>query len=183
MISPGDYFAAEGDVSSGASRYDNNTAVDFNYSMYHGGNWGGGVNSDAVYVNGGSLQLTEAWQGIGAFTHFWTPAWKSTLWGSYLAQKYNSTANTALCLAEGLTSACNNNWNVWGVGLRTEWAATNSLSLGVEVLYAELDGLSTPSGTIALAANGTKPAGTYNITDQNNVGVRFRITRAFNPGP
>jgi hypothetical protein len=72
-------------------------------------------------------------------------------------------------------------WSAWGLGLRTEWAATKNLSIGLEVLYAELNSASTPTGTATLALNGSKPAGTYTIADQDQVAIRFRATRNFYP--
>ncbi len=32
-----------------------------------------------------------------AYTHNWNAAWKSTLWGSYMAQSYNTAGNNLLC--------------------------------------------------------------------------------------
>jgi opacity protein-like surface antigen len=72
-------------------------------------------------------------------------------------------------------------WSVWGIGLRTEWAATKNLTLGVEVLYSELNSASTPTNTITLGANSTKPGGVYTVADQDQVAIRFRATRNFVP--
>jgi hypothetical protein len=79
------------------------------------------------------------------------------------------------------TPGCDMDWSVWGIGLRTEWAATKNLSFGVEVLYSELNSASTPTNTIVLGANGTKPAATYTVADQDQVAIRFRATRNFYP--
>jgi hypothetical protein len=78
-------------------------------------------------------------------------------------------------------AGCDMDWSVWGVGLRTEWKATKNLALGVEVLYSELNSASSSTGVIGLIANGTKPAGAYTISDQDQVAVRFRATRSFYP--
>ena len=50
---------------------------------------------------GNDLQLTTAWNVNAAYTHFWDPAWKSTLWGAYMAVNFNSTANILLCGKRG----------------------------------------------------------------------------------
>ena len=173
------------------------------YLRYEGSSFGFGELADAVYggtVAGGTasnLELTTAWNVNAAFTHFWTPAWKSTLWGSYTAYDYNGRANAMLCAGyaafgsagTGTTAVagnCNMDWTMWGLGLRTEWAATKNLSIGLEVLYANLDSASlrsaiAPPGTVALSANGTKPASLYTIADQDIWAVRFRVNRNFYP--
>ena len=101
MIAKGDYFEAEVDYTQGALRYLNNTALVWNYVKYNGNTIGYGLNADAVYGAAGGigndLQLTTAWNVNAAYTHFWDPSWKSTLWGAYMAVNFNSTANILLC--------------------------------------------------------------------------------------
>jgi hypothetical protein len=204
MFAAGDYFAAEVDYSKGALRYLSHTTNVGDYFRYEGSSVGFGVLSDAVYggtVAGGNasnLELTTAWNVNAAFTHFWTPAWKSTLWGSYTDYSYNNRANAMLCAGyaafgaagSGTTATagggCNMDYTMWGLGLRTEWAATKNLSIGLEVLYANLDTASfrsiiAPPGTVALSANGTKPASLYTLSDQDIWAVRFRVNRNFYP--
>jgi hypothetical protein len=189
MIGRGDYFQAEVDYTKGASRYSNMTATTWDYSMWQGSTIGFGFNSDAVYggaVGAGatSLELTETWAVNAAYTHFWTPAWKSTLWGSYMAVRYNSSANNMMCSGGGTTAAaaagCDMDWNVWGIGLRTEWAATKNLSIGLEVLYANLDSAAVGAGAIAVALPAGKTAATA-VDDMDTWAVRFRVNRNFYP--
>jgi hypothetical protein len=197
MIGPGDYFQAEVDYTQGASRYANATAVVFDYRMYDGNTFGFGINSDAVY--GGSpaggapsaLELTTAWAVNAAYTHYWNAQWKSTLWGSYLAQSYNDRANAMLCSAIGdgagngtaavANPGCDMNWSLWGVGLRTQWAVSSTFQIGLEVLYANLNSASTSTGFIGLGTNSTKPATAYRVDDQDNWAVRLRVNRDFYP--
>ncbi|MGE0061326.1 MAG: porin [Xanthobacteraceae bacterium] len=197
MLGAGDFLQVEVDYTKGASRYSNSTAATFDMSKYDGTTFGWGFETDAVYggtlagANGSNVELTSTWALNAAYTHFWTPALKSTLWGSYREVNYNNSANAMLCSGLGLgtgsgtgaaaTAGCDMDWSAWGLGLRTEWAATKNLSIGLEVLYAELNSASTPTGTIALAGNGTKPAATYTVADQDQVAIRFRATRNFYP--
>jgi hypothetical protein len=197
MIGPGDFFMAEVDYTQGASRYSNHTSGVFDYRMYDGNSFGFGFNSDAVYggspIGGGpsALELTTTWNVAAAYTHNWNAAWKSTLWGSYMAQSYNSNANAMLCSAIGdgagsgifavANPGCDMDWSVWGVGLRTQWAVSSSFQVGLEVLYANLNSANTSTGLIGLTANGTKPAGVYRVDDQDNWSVRLRVNRDFYP--
>ena len=72
-------------------------------------------------------------------------------------------------------------WNVWGAGLRTQWAVSSTFQIGLEVLYAKLQSASTSTGTILLGSNSTKPGGTYRVDDQDNWAFRFRVNRDFYP--
>ena len=183
MIGAGDYFQAEVDYTQGASRYSNATAVVFNYVEYNGNTVGYGFNSDAVYVTGSQLELTTSWAVNAAYTHNWNAAWKSTLWGSYMAMLYNTNANNMLCTgtAAGASGSCNMDWAIWGAGLRTQWAVSSTFQIGLEVLYAHLDSAQEFLSTPQINANGTKPAGVYHSGDIDNWAVRLRVNRDFYP--
>ena len=94
------------------------------------------------------VELTTAWAVAAAYTHMWDPAWKSTLWGNYEAVSYNSTrmrccARIGAGTGRPLSFGCDNDWAAWGVGLRTEWAVSNSFQMGVEVMYQALQSATT----------------------------------------
>jgi hypothetical protein len=183
MIGPGDYLQAEFDYTQGASRYSNHTLGTFNYIEYNGNKLGYGFNSDAVFFAGSALELTTAWTVNAAYTHNWNAAWKSSLFGSYMAMDYNSNANLLMCGgAAAVAAGCNQDWAIWGAGLRTQWAVSSTFQIGLEVLYAKLDSASSAGGVIFQnAANGAKPAGFYADGDINNWAVRLRVNRDFYP--
>jgi hypothetical protein len=173
------------------------TAATWDYSAYSGNQFGFGYNTDAVYGgtlaagNASNLELTTQWGVNAAYTHNWNAAWKTTLWGSYLAQNYGSSGNAMLCSAVGngtgagitavATPGCDMDWSLWGVGARTQWNVTKDFYLGLEVLYANLKSATTSTGFITLTGNGTKPAGVYTIQDQDQWAVRFRAHKDFYP--
>lgn len=197
MIGKGDYFQAEASYTQGAVRYNSHNFLVGDYAKYDGNSIGFGVFSDAVYGGsvaagtGSDLELTSAWSVNAAYTHNWNAAWKTTLWGSYMSVMYGDRANAMLCswVGQGAGSGtaavaaagCDMDWQTWSVGLRTQWNVTSDFYLGLEVLYANLNSISTGSGTIALGGNGTKPAGTYSLSDQDNWAVRFRAHKDFYP--
>jgi hypothetical protein len=135
--------------------------------------------------------VCTTWSVNAAFTHHWNPAWKTTLWGSYLAASFNDQANNMLCdrlngggnpgTAAVAVTGCDMNWDVWGAGLRTEWAVSKTFSLGVSVIYSNLNSATNTNNLVTAGGSGGKPAGTYTISDQDNWAVRFRATRAFYP--
>ena len=53
--------------------------------------------------------------------------------------------------------------------------------MGVDVLYQKLISQTSATGTVALAANGAKPAGVCQIADQSSWVGTFRIQRDFLP--
>jgi Porin subfamily len=200
MIRKGDYFEVEADYTQGASRYTNMAAAVWDFSMYDGNSFGFGKETDAVYggtVAAGtatSLELTTTWAVNAAYTHFWNSQWKSTLWGSYRATSYSGLGNALLCTymgngngAGGLgtlavaTPGRDNDWSIWGVGLRTQWAISSSFYMGLEVLYTNLQSASTWNGLVTLGAQGGKPGGLYTVEDQESWAVRLRVHRDFYP--
>ena len=44
-----------------------------------------------------SVQLTTAWSFSAAFEHFWTPALRTSVYGSYIDVSHNATANDLMC--------------------------------------------------------------------------------------
>ena len=196
MLAMGDYLTMEGNYTEGATRYlDNggNTTED----ILNGGNQAFGVMSDCVF--GGTIaaatatgcNLTTGWSFNGGFEHYWTPQWHQSLTGNYMQIKYNSQANAILCTAGGFgfgvgtlataTPGCNVNWSEWGIGSRLQWDVTKTLYLGVEVIYNQLQGGSTATGTLGnFALTGAAP-GTLVAGSESNWSFTARIHRDFLP--
>ncbi len=198
MIGQGDYFQAQVNYTEGALKYIFQ-AQNFNYGRTDGVGAGWGVLSDAVY--GGtltgtgfaaatSLELTTAWNFNAAYEHFWSPRWRTSLYGGYAQVSYGSTANSLLCLATGTTAAvvngCDMDWNTWWVGSRTQWNVTKDFYMGVDVLYSKLQSANVGNTNFGNGI-GTVPAAVANggtvvpAKDIDNVSVRFRVHRDFYP--
>ena len=112
--------------------------------------------SDGVYGgtifagNATSVQLTTAWGVNAGYEHFWSPQWRTSLYGGYAETNYNATANALLCTllwcrhwtghTLALASAgCDNNWNQWWIGSRTQWNITKDFYMGVDVAYTKFE--------------------------------------------
>jgi Porin subfamily len=204
----GDYLSAQVIYTQGALRYifqnPNN-----NFWIQDGGSAAFGVLSDAVY--GGniatgtatSLQLTTAWGINAGYEHFWNPRWRTSLYGGYTNVEYNGQANAILCVMEGsganvLTgtaalagAGCDNNWQSWWIGSRTQWNVTKDFYMGLDVAYLKVNSMSTTTG---LLAGGTVTAGVAagaipgntnaflrGVSDQDIWMARFRVHRDFYP--
>jgi len=199
MITQGDWFQAQVNVTQGALKYLFNTQTT-NYGDVQGGGEAWGVMSDCVYGGSSSAagavsttgcQLTSAWGVNAGYEHFWTPALHSDLYGAYYQVTYGASANAMLCSAEGggngagvgsaavATAGCNNSWSTWGIGSRTQWDVTKTFYLGVEVLYEKLKSAQTFNGVVAgtgIAANSAAF-----VSDQSNWVVAVRAHRDFLP--
>jgi hypothetical protein len=195
MITQGDWFQAQVNVTQGALRYLFNTP-NTNFGDVMGAGESYGVLSDCVYggtVTGATstgCQLTSAWGFNAGYEHFWTPALHSDVYGAWYQVKYGTSANNMLCGIEGngggvgstalAGAGCNNNWSTWGIGSRTQWDVTKTFYLGVEVLYqqmksATLNAAGTVAAPVAFGA-AVNQAGT-----ESNWVVAIRAHRDFLP--
>jgi hypothetical protein len=96
MIGRGDYLQAQVNYTQGALRYLFQTP-NTNWGKADGAAAGWGVVADAAYFLATELQLTKAWKVNAAYEHFWSPAWRTSLYGGYAAISYNRLANSILC--------------------------------------------------------------------------------------
>jgi len=177
MITQGDWFQAQANYTQGAAKYTNN-GNNTNYAKADGMADAVGVMSDCVFggavagaATAGGCQLTTAWDVSASYEHFWTPAVHESFFGAYNGVSYNSSANAMLCSVAGFsggtfgatavaTPGCSNNWTYWTAGSRLQWDVTKSFYLGVEALYTQLNGATTPTGAAGgYAFTGTGASG------------------------
>jgi hypothetical protein len=191
----GDQFGMQAVYTVGAMGYATRATGPF--ELYGGGNQAGfGWATDGIFTSAGggsSVELTTVWGVNGFYQHFWNPKWRTSIHGGYEEVDYNSTAAGFICGAAGVGGAvaaptgvamtavsnCSPNFSWWEVGSRTQWNPHPDLDIGVDVVWEHLN--TAFAGTATLAANGARPAGTYSISDQDEVSVYFRIQRNFLP--
>ena len=160
--------------------------------------------SDCVYAgttaigNQTGCMLTSAWGINAGYEHYWTPAWHTSLYGAYYAVSYGKgtgSANANLCSASGFGNTlagtlavagagCDNNWQTWGIGSRTQWDVTKTFYLGVEVLYQNLHSAQTGTGSVVGPAGFASYAfggATVNEANSSNWMVSIRAHRDFLP--
>jgi len=202
MWGPGDYFQAEINYTQGALRYLNITNGGGNFYMERGNTVGYGVLSDAVFggtvagANTTNMNLTTAWGFNASYEHFWSPDWRTSIYGAVESVKYNSQANALLCAAEGqantnqaaagatsiANAGCNNNFDFWAVGSRTQWNVTKTFYMGVDVAYGKLHSASSSTGFNPVNGSGTGCAiGQCSVGDRSNWTARFRVHKDFYP--
>ena len=225
MIAQGDYFQGEVNYTQGALRYLDHTGNAPTLFYERGNGAAYGLMSDCVYgatvhqasaatqpstlavlTNQTGCQLTTGWSFNASYEHYWTPQFRESFFGGYMAVRYNTQANNMLCAytADGGIHAdfgtaatpqagCNNNWNIWSVGTRFQYDFTKTLYIGAEFLY---QGLDTATGLGGANNNtlGSILAGQFNtatttsginsntpLKDMQNLAVTVRIHKDFLP--
>jgi hypothetical protein len=200
----GDYFQWQATYAQGATRYVAVTpAGSYSPVQFNGANFGYGLFSDGVYsVATGDVQLTTVWGVNAAYDHLWLPNFRTSIYGSWLTNRYNDAANAAICASQlvaapgaitfaggvagqafpGSSTGCNNNWNWWTIGSRTQYNFTPWFYVGFDVIYQKLETASRDAVVTYTAAGGTaKPTTLYTIQDQDNYGLRIRVHRDIVP--
>jgi Porin subfamily len=202
FFSQGDYIQTQFNYTQGALRYVFQTP-NSNWAVNDGSQASLGVLSDGVF-NGvlgatgalapSDVELTTAWNVNAAYEHFWSPRWRTSLYGGYAAVSYGGAAQNFLCT--GLNTAplatanvgCDMNWQTWWAGSRTQWNITKDFYMGLDVMYSKLQGANIGSGLVtgggavvvanrALLVGG----GTAQAEDFDNWSFRFRVHRDFYP--
>jgi hypothetical protein len=197
MIGQGDYFQAQANYAQGASRYVIYTP-NFNYGFAEGQNQAFGVLSDAVFggttpANGTGLNLTTAWGVNAAYEHFWNPQWKTSVYGGYAQIRYGSQANALLCVAEGngaigstagvgalAAAGCDNDWNTYWIGSRTQWNVTSDFYLGLDIMYQKLQSASLAGGVLTTPVQ-IANTGANTVSNEDVWEFRFRVHKDFYP--
>jgi hypothetical protein len=92
-------------------------------------------------------------------------------------------SNSQALLAASTAATCNNSFDAWWVGSRTQWNVTADTYLGIDVLYQKLDsansgGVFTPTSVYptTLAGVAIKQA-----SSMDNWSARFRAHKDFYP--
>jgi hypothetical protein len=204
----GDYFQFQVNYTQGAVRYAAFTNPGANSPVqFNGANLGYGFFSDGVFSNAtGEVQLTTAWGINAAYDHLWTPQLRTSIYASYLRVEYGNNANLAICNAQttpnfagtGLATpsavagaiafnalqvaqgACNNNFNWWQLGSRTQYNFTPWFYVGFDVIYQKLESASA-GAQVTWTSNTAKPTAFYTVQNQDNYGLRIRVHRDIVP--
>src|SRR5262245_47368760 len=146
-LGPGDHFGGSINYGQGAAAYSGGSNLN-SPGLFAGGNQVAlGVITDAIYVNGGQLQLTTAWSATTGYEHF------STTWyGQYAQVRYNDTVINSRLFCNGVapvtvaqsitvaaTVRCDPGFNYWTVGSHTDWYPVAGFRLAVDVQYVRIE--------------------------------------------
>jgi hypothetical protein len=172
MLGTGDYIIAQATYANGAMQYAGSN-INGGFALTSGStvsvaaasNNYFGQEDDATVVGAG-LDKTKAWSVTGGFEHFWTPMWKTSLYGAYGQLRYSAAASAVLAPATALAGS-SANWSYTQVGSRTTWTPVANLDLSLEAMYNHL--------------NGAYATGTANYGNRDWASGIFRVQRNFWP--
>lgn len=189
----GDSINVSGVYTNGASRYNFQQYLSTTYAMYGGSNLPGayqslgiGGVSDSVFVAGAGQELTTTYGLRGGYTHNWDPHWNTSIYGAWAAVRYNGTAKGYICGAFVATLAlssgvggCNPDFNYSTIGTMTIWTPVKNLAFSADLAYTMLDQKYASGSTVTLPVQSgiAKPAGLYELKDQNALTLMFRAQR------
>ncbi|MDI4234135.1 porin [Bradyrhizobium sp. Arg237L] len=189
---PGDTFNISVGYANGASRYVIGGVSPNSFAMYGGTSLPGayqsiafGGSGDAVFAGtsaatGTGLVKSNLWGVRGAFTHNWDPYFNTALFGSYSAARWGSAGAAVICNAAvraSISGVCNPDFNIAQVGMITRWTPVKNLTFSGEIMYMLLE--QKHSGTITLPGTAPKPAGVYQLKNQDTVVGMLRVQRNF----
>ena len=143
------------------------------WAIAHENSIGVGWVQDGIYDNNipnfgagkTPIELTSAWSVTAGYEHFWSPRWRTSLYGGYTRVWYDQNATNIinqhlptppagglacgvavegavfppLAIGNGQGNSCTPNFSFWQVGSRTQWNVTKDFFMGVDVLYTHLN--------------------------------------------
>jgi hypothetical protein len=149
---------------------------------------------DGVYNNGGSIQLTNAWEVDAWYEHYWSPLWRTSLFGAYSKIMYGGTGSALLygglsnpaqnalgVLTATPGTAPNMDFAIAQIGTKTSWMPVKDLTFSAEVIYSRL--MPSYSGTFTNGAtqgvSGAAPGAIYTVGSQNIFNGAVQVIRSF----
>jgi hypothetical protein len=204
---PGDSFKAEASFAHGAAKYVWGGTLDTigagrfaRTSGPMGGTMAFGYVLDGIYTgtnaaNGTNIQLSNAWEVSAFYEHYWSPQWRTSLFGNYSSISYGANADAALIanlsnpvlypaghfVAAAGTNGGSMKFATAQVGTKTSWTPVKDLTFSGEFIYSRmmtnLTGtfVNTTAGAIPGAAAGT----TYTLGSQNVYTGAVQVLRSF----
>ena len=187
----GDTINMTGGYANGAARYILGGVSGNGFGLFGGSNVAGAyqkvswaTNADGIFSPGTGISKTNTYGFQGAFTHNWDPHWATSIFGSYVAQRYGSTGGALYCAGmanviagQGATYTCNPDFNLSQIGSYTSWTPVKNLTFSAEVLYSYIK--QNMTGTAVLSPGGLTPTTTYAFGNQGTVSGLLRVQRVF----
>ena len=187
----GDSLKVEATFANGAAKYvwggTWDSAGAGRFAIANGGTIGFGYILDGVYsgtslANGTSISKSNAWDVSAYYEHYWTPAWRTSVFGSYSTISYGSgdlalttAINGGVAPPAGIGTS---KLAVAQIGTRTAWTPVQNLTLSAEFIYTHLD--QNYSGTfVSSNVPGYGANYPFTIKDQNAYNGAVQILRSF----
>ena len=206
----GDKFWAEATYGQGTPCYVGicQDAYNGNYLRFDGANVAAAWALDGVFanvvgpaatgLNGSGILLATNWDVTAAVEHYWTPALRTSLFGSITSWDPGAAGNAVMCAspngpvrtslgatpnyASGPLAGCNYAFRLWNVGSRTIWNPVKNLDIGAEVMFTQINQNMDPTKVLFnFGGAGNRAAGLYVPSDEGVVSGMVRVQRNFWP--
>jgi hypothetical protein len=172
MLAQGDALYMTANYANGMTEYTTNW-TSFKSSAYRRDVGGFVMNHPSVVAENDGLTRVKSWNVAALLEHYWTPQYRSVVFGTYGQLDAPNLATTRAWDGRGSFGDA----TVWNIGTNFAWLPTRNFEIGVEVLYARVSqdvrgyipGLATTSGTITRVVR----------ESEGNVSGRLRVERTF----
>lgn len=132
----------------------------------------------------GDIDTTKAWSIAAGFTHYWSPEFRSSVFGSYMSFDapggstfITPVTPTTVALGTAGTASGLVDFDEWRLGANTFWSPVSGLNIGVEVLYTRVD---TDGRVVVPVRNFAGGAAGFEVTDSEDIWEgRIRVQRDF----
>ena len=183
MLGKGDTFSVGANWANGAVRYVSNPGVTNGTGMVFGLRQGntiamGEVVDGTIDVAGTGIDLSQAWSISGGYQHFWSPKWRTGVYGQYMNFKQSSATVDALCVAGGQAAGCQD-FKGYQIGTRTQWNPVSNLDVGIDLMYTRAN--TAQNGRVISVVSNGGAASTATAGDIGVWSAFFRVQRNFYP--
>ena len=189
----GDSLKVEATFANGAAKYVFGGTYDSfgagRFAVANGNGLTFGYVLDGVYsgtnaaLNGTGISKSTAWDVSAYYEHYWNPAWRTSVFGSYSQIDYGSTGNILLLTAinGGIAPPAGvgtTKFAVAQIGTRTAWTPVQNLTLSAEFIYTRLD--QNLTGTFGAVVPGYGAAAfPFTLKDASLYNGSVQILRSF----
>jgi len=175
MLAKGDALYLTAAYANGMTEYTTNWSS--NKSSAYSRDVGGfTMNHPSLVANGtnaaGSLETVKSWSIAALFEHYWTPQYRSVVFGTY--GQLDAPASAKANLWDGKKGF--GDATVWNIGTNFAWLPTTGLEIGVEVIYARVN--QDVRGYTA-ASTALVPVTAVSSRSDSNLTGRLRVERTF----
>ncbi len=138
MLARGSRLYLTAAYADGMTEYTTNW-TSFKSSAYRRDVGGFTMNHPSVVFEGGlggnRVETVKSWNVAALLEHYWTPQYRSVLWGSY--GQLDAPRTAAAVAWNGTTGF--GDATVWNIGTNFVWIPTRNFEIGVEVIYARVE--------------------------------------------
>ena len=154
-----------------------------------------GAQTDGVYINGSSIQMTTGWSATAGAEHWFSPTVRGVVFGGLAEASYNNTVKSgrwfcggggigtgalgAQNVVVGAATPCDPGFTLWQVGAQGRWYPVKNLYLAVEAVWTDVHSNMNGAVVTLTKSIGARPTGVYTLKDLGTLTAAMRVRRDF----